>query len=186
MKIVHLFKARIATAVCATMLMVPAHAKSVEFNYRNNGQVGTHQTMFFTLDSALTNVFLAGHADSVSHPFATDYTIWKDDLIVANYHFTGYALDTSSGVLLNSPLSAGNYALTVSDHLPAGTRLSEWVDHPQECDPDWPHCDFHFSWHANVSGETFAIPAVPEPGTSAMLLAGLGLTGLALRRKRNA
>ena len=62
--------------------------------------------------------------------------------------------------------------------------LSQWVDDPAGCSPDWPHCNNDYGWEVSVSGDSVGIPAVPEPSTYAMLFAGLGLTGLAVRRKR--
>jgi hypothetical protein len=186
MKVINMFKVAIATAALAAISMASAHAEPLGFDYSGKGFRGTHDTVFFTLGSELKNVFLTGSAYNGSiGTVDMDFAIWKDEQFVANFRYTWDA-ETSEhpGTLLNAPLSAGRYALTIGQYRPYNTPLSQWMDDPVICGPDWPHCNVDYDWRMNLSGDSIGISAVPEPGTYAMLLAGLGLTGAALRRKR--
>ena len=82
---------------------------------------------------------------------------------------------SGSGILDLGELSAGSYKLTFT-----GTWGSTTLSGANRDINGWSRQDGHVDL---IDGSRRAVAAVPEPGTCAMLLAGLGLMGFVARRR---
>ena len=145
-------------------------------------------TFAFTLGSATANVSLSvtseySNSGPVDDGLGDLTTSIKD---ISNFNVSLVKLGsagslgnwsaTESGTVTSlskvvTGLTAGQYKLTVSGTATGTSQLFDGTDH----------------WPATANGGTYSValntPPVPEPGSYALILAGLGLVGYRARRK---
>lgn len=160
-------------AVCAA-LFITASAHSADYNFGNANEVGvifgSHAVSGSFTDRLLFNItspaaFLSGSLQDVPVSFTFGASVFN----VLNIDNLKLTLHTSNGALLVDIGSGDDVG--GSGILPMGMGYYYQVT--------------GIANGTNGGRYTFSAfaQAVPEPGTWAMLLAGLGLVGLQLRRK---
>ena len=157
---------KLAVAVSITVSAVAAHAANYSFDTLSNTQSKSvdvsgvfSDTFTFTLPSTFSGV----NGSYLAFDYASDLT--------ANFSFGTGSSTLVSGVTLSSNTSAAGIDIASYSHkfnLTGGKTY-------------W----FTLAGSATDASYTVTLAPVPEPETYALMLAGLGLLGVAARRRKS-
>lgn len=134
-------------------------------NYFNFANLSAKETLILNVSG--TNVKMQGGGSfgnyNVLYNFYEATTLDFSSVALYGTVLAPLATVTSSGGDIHGSAVVGNWASSTTLHADAGTAFQA----------------------TDVTGFAAAVSPVPEPGTYAMLLAGLGLVGFAVRRRKN-
>lgn len=176
-------------------------AQAAEFTF--SGNIAYHNDVIqipFSLDADASDVkvwtdsYLDGvNFDPITAVWSETDTGWS--LVGQNDDNNSIASDQTrfdSGLTFSS-LVAGNYLFTIAtyNNFAVGNTLAQGFSFDSQTPialADWcqpaSQCNMGTSWQVHLSGVDGATAPVPEPGTYAMFLAGLGIMGAVARRKK--
>lgn len=181
----------LVASLCGLSFAAPAHADSLSGNFliKNGGASASGGSVSFSLNGNGTIAASLISFDGGIQGFGFDSPI--------GYPESGFSVSISNASGW-SDMYGGHYSGFSCGSEPGGhcgTSVSWTIGNAGDFSSVWqaisgPYSSYDFflytlptngsnQWAAN------AVAAVPEPETYAMLLAGLGLLGLARRRKRN-
>ncbi len=184
-------------ALLATAVAAPGYAADFSFS----GTIQTQKDVIeipFTLlqDATGVKVWTDSYLNGVNFDPIT--AVWKDGVRVGqnddNATIAPGQTKFDSGLKFSS-LSAGNYLFTIAayNNFAVGNLLSQGFTYDHDaaiplsswCEPA-SHCGMAPHWSVHLTGVDGATAPVPEPGSYAMLVAGLGLLAAVARRKNKA
>lgn len=175
------------TVACALLASTATHATTFNFSYTFLD--GTEVSGAFdgtangNVVTGLTHIFLSINGNAVpesgslsAFSYAGPTVPWMNNPVVSfnglqsNFHFVNGDLNVGN-------FTAGLFVIPLNSSTADYAQVFYGTLYTADADPG---ANIPSRWHLE------AVPAVPEPGTYAMLLAGLGLIGVAARRKRQA
>ncbi|MEF7612404.1 DVUA0089 family protein [Aquincola sp. MAHUQ-54] len=196
------FTQTLSAAAVACALSAVAPAQAAEFSF--SGDIAFHNDVVrisFTLLTDATNVRVWTDSYGASSPYGVNF-----DPITAVWDMSagGKLLDTNdddgtiepgqndfdSGLVFDE-LKAGNYLFTIATY--PNWNKGEWLSDGFTYDgaapialADWDQPSSHFGmgthWRVHLTGVDAATAPVPEPGSYALMLAGLAAVALRARR----
>ncbi|HEY9193839.1 MAG TPA: discoidin domain-containing protein [Methyloversatilis sp.] len=191
----------LAALISTSLGAMPAAAMAIDLTSLPGITVSTPTPYYFSSsngpkDNILDNNFDTywnggAYADYVQVDFGAAYVFDRIELygnpgyvnnfqVLASLDGTSWGAIASGSYHNESALSGSRKFGAAFDFAAAGAPVGRYLRYAQGSGPQWAYLgELEVTGHLPVA----AAPAVPEPDTWALLLAGLGLIGVAARRK---
>ena len=157
-----------------------------QFNALNAGFTGAVYTLSLFAGETLTGTSLATRTFTLPTAIDSRTPVWYDidigsTAVTVGQRYTAVltSTDTRNGIVLGPDINLNTGVPVAGDAYAGGRALFATVPYANCSNTSASACDLNF----RVDGTT-AIAAVPEPATWAMMIAGFGLVGGTLRRRR--